>query len=111
MAYIIGLLVIALLFIALHYFTETTKQQKIFITVIFFLTVLGAIAFNSYTEYQRKNMLNIVMEFNQNKTVHCNGFDINNSNFTLSIGTYTFIGKENSQYFGEMVGVVECRSE
>jgi len=111
MAYIIGLFVVTLFFLALHYFTETTKHQKILITTTSFIVVLSAIAFNSYTEYQRKNMMNIVMEFNQNKTVSCNGLDINSSNFTLSIGTYTFIGKENNQYFGEMVGVLECRSE
>lgn len=109
MAYIIGLVVVALFFLALHYFTETTKPQKMLITMSVFIVVLGAIAFNSYTTYERENMLNTVTKFNQNKTINCNGVDINSSNFTLSIGTYTFIGKEDSIYYGQMIGASGCK--
>ena len=108
MAYIAGIIVVGLFFLTLHYFTELTKNQKIIISVIILTIILGAISFNKYSELQREKMLNIVTKFNQNKTVKCNGIDINNSKYTLSIGTYTFIGKENTPNYGQMISVSEC---
>ena len=53
MAYIFGLLLVAIFFLALHYFTELTKSQKAMITSIVLLIVLGAVAFNAYGSAQR----------------------------------------------------------
>lgn len=108
MAYIAGLVIVGLFFSALHYFTELTRQQKTLVTIIVLAIVLSAIGFNKYNALKRENMLNIVMKFNQGKTVKCAGVDINNSNFTISIGTYTFIGKENSSNYGQMISADEC---
>ncbi len=108
MAYILGLVVLALFFLALHYFTETTKPQKMLITMIASVVILGAIAFNSYSTYEREMMMQTVMKFHQNKVVVCNGVEVNNSEFTLSIGTYTFIGKETGANYGQMISVSDC---
>ena len=54
-------------------------------------------------------MMNVVLKFKQNKTVNCNGIDVNNSQYTLSIGTYTFIGKENTPHYSQMISVTECQ--
>jgi hypothetical protein len=107
-AYIAGLVIVGLLFLALHYFTELTKQQKTMISIILLAVVLSAIAFNAYSTSQRDKMLNVVMKFNQNKTIKCNGIDVNNKNYTISIGTYTFIGKENTPNYGQMVSASSC---
>ncbi len=96
MAYIAGLVITALLFLTLHYFTELTKHQKALVTAIVLGIILSAIAFNIYSNAQRDKMLNVVMKFKQNKTVKCEGIDVNNTNYTISIGTYTFIGKKES---------------
>ncbi len=109
MAYIFGLVIVGLLFLALHYFTEITKSQKIIVTAIVSAIILGAIAFNAYSSSQRESMLKVVRLFNQNKTINCNGVDVNNSNYTLSIGTYTFIGKEKTPFYGEMISASECK--
>jgi len=111
MAYIWGLTLVFFLFLSLHYFTETTKNQKILITIVILVIIIGAISFNKYSASQRENILDIVMRFNQHKTIHCNKFDINSTNFTLSIGTYTFIAKENTPYTGEMIAVSQCIQE
>nr|WP_321268385.1 hypothetical protein [uncultured Sulfurimonas sp.] len=108
MAYIAGLFIVGLFFLVLHYFTELNKHQKIIITIVVLSTVLGAIAFNTYSNAQRDKMLNVVMKFNQNKTVHCDGIDVNNTNYTISIGTYTFIGKENTPNYGQMISASTC---
>ena len=108
MAYIFGLVIVGLLFLSLHYFTELKTSQKISVTAIVLAVVLGAIAFNMYSTAQRENMLAAVLKFKQSKTVICNSKEINNSNYTLSIGTYTFIGKENTPNYGEMVSASSC---
>lgn len=108
MAYILGLVIVGFFFLALHYFTELTRHQKTIITTITLAIVLSAVAFNAYSTTQRDEMLDVVMRFNQNKTVVCNGLDVNNSNYTISIGTYTFIGKENTPNYGQMISASSC---
>ncbi len=108
MAYIAGLVIVGLFFLALHYFTELTNHQKTMITAVILLVVLSAIAFNAYSNAQRDKMLDIVMKFKQNKTVKCNSIDVNSENYTISIGTYTFIGKENTPNYGQMISASSC---
>ena len=108
MAYIAGLVIVGFFFLSLHYFTELTKSQKAVVTAFVLAIVLGAIAFNAYSESQRDKMMSVVTKFKQSKTVSCNGIDVNNSNYTLSIGTYTFIGKENTPNYGQMVSASDC---
>ncbi len=57
---------------------------------------------------EQEKMLNIVTAFNQGKTVHCNGVAVNAKNYTLSIGTYTFIGKEKTPIYGQMISASSC---
>ncbi len=108
MAYIAGLVIVGFFFLALHYFTELTKHQKVIITAVILAFVLGAIAFNTYSSSQRDKMMSVVTKFKQSKTVKCNGIDVNNSDYTLSIGTYTFIGKENTPNYGQMISASSC---
>ena len=108
MAYILGLVIVGLFFLAIKYFTELTKKQEIIVSIIVLAIVFGAIAFNSYSTMQRDSMLNAVLKFKQSKTINCNGIDVNNSNYTLSVGTYTFIGKEKTPNYGQMVSASTC---
>ena len=109
MAYIAGLVIVGLFFLTIKYFTELTKKQEIIVTIVVLSIIFGAIAFNSYSNYQRDSMLNAVLKFKQSKTITCNGIDVNNSNYTLSIGTYTFIGKEKTPNYGQMVSASTCQ--
>lgn len=108
MTYILGLVIVALFFLALKYFTELDKKQEIIVALITGAIIFAAIAFNSYSTSQRDQMTNVVLKFNQSKTVQCNGLDVNNSNYTLSIGTYTFIGRENTPNYAQMISVSNC---
>lgn len=108
MAYIAGLVIVGLLFLSLHYFTELTKSQKLTISILVLAVILSAVAFNTYSSSQRDKMLNVVVKFKQSKTVKCNGVDVNNSDYTLSVGTYTFIGKENTPHYGQMISASSC---
>lgn len=109
MAYILGLGVVALFFLSMHYFTELTKKQKTIITAVILVVILGAIAFNSYSSNQRDSMMSVVNAYNQNQTIECNGVKINSKLYDLSTGTYTFIGKKNTPKAGQMISVSSCK--
>jgi len=107
-AYILGLVVVGLFFLALHYFTELTRFQKAVVTSVVLFLVLFAIAFNKYNDVQTQKMMDAVLKFNQDKTITCNGIEVSKKDFTLSIGTYTFIGKENTPNYGQMISASKC---
>jgi phosphate/sulfate permease len=107
--YIAGLVVVGLLFLALHYFTEVSKSQKIVIMLVILFVVSGAIAFNIYGSIQREKMMSVVTKFNQGKMVMCEGVKIDKKNYTLSIGTYTFIGKEQTPNYAQMISASNCK--
>ena len=108
MAYIFGLIVVGIFFLALHYYTELTHSQKLGVTAAFLTFVIGAVAYNAYTSSQREKMLEVVTKFQQNKTVLCGTKEVNSSNYDLSIGTYTFIGREKTPFYGEMISATNC---
>ena len=103
MAYIVGLVIVGLFFLALHYFTEITRNQKILVTTVVLAIMISAIAFNAYSTSQRENMMNVVMKFNQHKTILCGNIEVNDKDYSLSIGTYNFIGIENTPSYGQMI--------
>ena len=108
MAYLAGLIITGLFFIALKYFLELSKKQEIIIAIVILSVILSAIAFNSYSSSQREAMLDVVTKYRQGKTVTCNGIKVNDTNYSLSIGTYTFIGKENTPNYTQMISTSSC---
>ncbi|WP_457749462.1 hypothetical protein [Sulfurimonas sp.] len=108
MAYIYGLIIVTLLFAALHYFTELDKLQKLLIGAVLLVIILGAVAYNKYNQAQRDKMLKTIIKYKQGKTITCNGVDVNSSIYSLSIGTYTFIGKKNTPHYAEMISAASC---
>ncbi|MDP2893732.1 MAG: hypothetical protein Q8N78_05125 [Sulfurimonas sp.] len=108
MAYIVGVVVVALFFLALHYFTELSNRQKGIITAVVLSVVLSAIVFNGYSNDKSQKMLDVVMKFQQHNTITCNGVSVNDENYTLSIGTYTFIGKKETPFYGQMISASKC---
>ena len=108
MTYLAGLIIAGLFFLTLKYFLDLSKKQEIIIITIVFTLIVSAIAYNSYNNAQRDKMLSVVTKFQQNKSVTCQGREINATNYDLSIGTYTFIGRENTPNYGEMISVSNC---
>jgi preprotein translocase subunit YajC len=108
MAYILGLVIVIILFMVLHYFTELSKKEMFITISIFLFLVFGAIYYNYIQNNQREAMLNVVISFKQGKNVTCHGDTINSKDYTISIGTYTFIGKKNTPNYGRMISVSEC---
>jgi len=107
-AYIAGLLIVGLFFLSIKYFLELSKKQEIIIGLVALSIIFGAIAFNTYNSTQREKMLAVVTKYKQNKTVICKGVEVNAKSYTLSIGTYTFIGRKNTPNYGEMISASSC---
>jgi hypothetical protein len=107
--YIYGLLVVALFFATMHYFTELNRSQKIIASLFTMALIFSAVAYNNYTQAQQDKILEVVRKFKVGETLQCNGIKINTTNFSLSIGTYTFIGKENTPHYGQMVNASTCQ--
>ena len=109
MAYIVGLAIGILFIFALYSFKDIENKTKRNILISIIIIILLAVATNKYSAYEREHITNTILKFRQNKTIKCANFDVNKTNFTLSIGTYTFIAKKHSPYFGSMVSVSECQ--
>ncbi|QOP46029.1 hypothetical protein [Sulfurimonas paralvinellae] len=109
MAYIYGLIIVGLLTLAMHYFTELSTKQKISAAIIILILILSAVAYNKYQDAQREKMLEIVIKYEQGKTIRCGNRDVNASNYSLSVGTYTFIGKKNTPHYAEMIDAFTCQ--
>ena len=93
----------------MHYFTELTKSQKTVATLVILAIISAAVAYNHYKAQQAKKMLDVVTRYKQGKTIICGGREINATTYSLSIGTYTFIGKKNTPHYAEMVSASTCR--
>ena len=110
MGYILGLIVVALLLLALHYFTELTTTQKLKISAVVLILISAAVFYNTYTQKKQAHMLAVATAFEQGKSVECNGVEVSAKEYTLSIGTYTFIGKKNTQIYGKMISAQDCKT-
>jgi ABC-type transport system involved in multi-copper enzyme maturation permease subunit len=108
-AYLAGIVLSALFFLTLHYFTELSKKQKAFVTAMVLTIILFAIGFNKYNNIAQEKMMNTVLLYNQGKTIQCDGLEVNKETYTLSVGTYTFIGKEGTSNYSKMISASTCR--
>lgn len=108
MFYIVAFVIAALLFIVLHYFTELDTKQKLYFTAAILGVVLLATAYNGYSNTQSAKIQQVVAKFNQHKTIKCASVIVSDENYTLSIGTYTFIGKKETPFYSQMISVSTC---
>lgn len=108
MAYIAGLIIAGLFFLSIKYFLDLSRRQEIIAGSVILALILSAVAYNAYSSQQREKMLLVVTKYKQNKNIKCKGIDVNSTNYDLSVGTYTFIGRENTPFYGEMISASSC---
>ena len=109
MAYILGIVVVALFFLALHSFTELNHKQKSVITAIFLAIIGGAVYYNKLQDAQRDRIIKVEQLYNQGKTIVCDGIEVNETNFSYSVGTQTFIGNKNTPHYTRMINAAQCQ--
>ena len=84
MAYIFGIIVLLLLFVVLHFFTEISAKQKSITVGILALLIAGAYGYNYMSEQERLHVEHVILEFKQHKTLKCDGIDVNSTLFSYS---------------------------
>lgn len=109
MAYIFGIALLVLLFIVLHFFTEISLKEKLYTTAIFAVLILGAYSYNYLNEQRRLHLEDVLLHFNNGKNISCNEFDVNNTEFSYSSGTQTFLGKKESKMQGRIISLDSCQ--
>ena len=109
MVYIFGIFLLVLLFIVLHFFTEISLRQKVTVSGVLAVVILGAYLFNLNSEKRRLHLENVLLDFTHGKTIQCQNFDVNNSEFYYSSGTQTFLGKKDSKMFGRIISLDQCQ--
>ncbi|MDD5156685.1 hypothetical protein [Sulfurimonas sp.] len=108
MGYLIATLAIGLFFLILHNFTELNLKQKLIATLVVFLVILSALFYNNQSNAQSQKTLDVITKFKQGKSIKCQDKEVNNTNYSLSVGTYTFIGKNKTSAEGLMINVSAC---
>ena len=108
MTYLIGIIVVIIFFLAMRYFTKFDIYQQISIAIVILSTLAVGVMYNEYTQQENQKVLNAALSYKQGKTIRCNGKDVNNVTYSLSIGTYTFIGRAGTQNAEEMISASDC---
>ncbi len=108
MSYILGLAAVGVFFLVLHNLTELDNSQKGITVAVLVGLILSMYLFNLYSDSQRDKVTNIVLDYKQNKTLTCRDIDVNQTNFSYSVGTQTFIGRENTPHYGRLISATEC---
>lgn len=108
MAYLFGLFIIALFFGVMHFYTELSSKQKLTSTILAFALVMGAILFNAQQSAQAEHVRAVMLSYKQGKSLNCNDLNVSQKNFTLSIGTQTFIGRPEGEHAGKMISARAC---
>jgi hypothetical protein len=109
MAYIYGLLVVALFFGVMHFFTALNFKEKVTATFLTMIFVMGALYYNTVQDENAAHTRDVMLRFNQGQSLDCNGVEVNSTNFSLSVGTQTFIGRKEGRASGTMVVASDCK--
>lgn len=109
MAYLSGIVILILLFVVLHRFTEISLQQKIGVVSLLAVLIFGAYWFNHESEKRRLHLESVLLEFNHGNKISCNGLDVNNSEFSYSSGTQTFLGLKEKKTYGRIISLDQCQ--
>ncbi|MEA1917117.1 MAG: hypothetical protein U9N42_06275 [Campylobacterota bacterium] len=110
MSYVLGLVVATVFFVALNFFTQLNKKQKLLATATVLAIISMAIAYNEYSAYESAKVREIEVLFAQDRSITCNeSTEVNSTNFTYSSGTQTFIGKKETPYYTIMISAYNCK--
>ena len=109
MSYIYIVAVIALLYAGMHFFTELSHRQKLSVAGTVLLIIAAAVAYNRSADEAQSHVRDVILKFNQHKTLTCNGVEVNDTAFTLSVGTQSFIAGEGTPHAGQIFDAAGCQ--
>ncbi len=109
MAYLLGIVVLLVLFSVLHFFTEISLKQKIITVILFGSFIVGAYWYNQNTKNRRLHLENVLLEYTHGEKIVCDGINVSKEEFSYSSGTQTFIGIKDTQMYGRLLSLDKCQ--
>lgn len=109
MGYLLWFSVVIISFVIMHYFTELRGRQKLMITLVVTLLVLGAVMYNIQSDRDREHVSAIELKFTHGETIVCQGVTVNTGEFSYSVGTQSFIGNKGTSHYQQIFNARECR--
>jgi hypothetical protein len=109
MSYVYIIAILVLLYAVMHFFTEMGHRQKLAVIAVLLLIVGGAVLYNRSVDRQQAHVRAVLLDFNQHRTIECGGVKVNDGNFTLSVGTQSFIAKEGTPHAGQIFDAAGCK--
>ncbi|HIC44068.1 MAG TPA: hypothetical protein EYO73_07185 [Sulfurimonas sp.] len=109
MAYLFGIALLLLLFTVLHFFTEISLKEKVLTLSILSSFILGAYFFNLSNENRRLHLETVLLNFSHGENIMCNEINVNQTYFSYSSGTQTFIGLKESKMAGRLISLDTCK--
>lgn len=109
MAYLFGLILVSILAVVLHFFTELNMKQKGGVVAGLGLLILLAYLFNLESEKRRVHLESVLLEYTHGETILCDGMDVNSAVYSYSSGTQTFLGKKGTSAYGRIISLDQCQ--
>lgn len=115
MSYILAIIIPIVFLAVLHFATELEMEKKLSFVAILFTIILGATYYNSLQNKTRETIIKNELVYEQNRTLECysqelqKNIDVNQTFFSYSTGTQTFIGKEKTPFYNLMINIEECK--
>ena len=109
MAYLLWFVIVGLIFVWMHYFTELSGRQKGVISLIVTLIIAGGIGYNAQSNAESRHISEVELKFRKGEVLRCNDINVTNKSFTYSVGTQSFIGNEDSRYPQQIISTQECK--
>lgn len=109
MNFLLLILILIFILLGIFFFQGISRKEKQLISFSLLFITGGALFYNHVSDIESNRVSNIVTKFKQNKNIQCGINEVNQSNYSLSIGTYTFIGKKETPYYGNMISLFHCK--
>lgn len=115
MTYLLSILIPIIILAILHFKTDMQMEKKLTFAAVLFSVILGATYYNSIQNRLRETIIKNELIYDQNRTLECYSqdlqkkIDVNQTFFSYSTGTQTFIGKEKTPFYNLMVNIEECK--
>lgn len=108
MGYVITLVIVILLVTVLFNFTELSTRSKTTIAVILLLSIGVGYLYEQTEGTRREYVMTVALKYRQHKPIQCNGVDVNDSFFSYSEGTHSFIGRSGTPYADQLFSLEQC---
>jgi hypothetical protein len=109
MSYLYIVAVIVLIYAAMNFFTELSHRQKLLVAGALLLIIAAAVAWNRSVDAQQEQVRAVILKFQQHQTIECGGVEVNDTRFTLSVGTQSFIANEGTPHAGRIFNAAGCQ--